>query len=702
MPRRSPGQRGTALIIVMLFSAAMAGFAMLIIQRVHSEKRSVENYRAMKQAEDAAEAGLEYATDVLWDRYVSLLGSATPSMDAYADYLKKTLGQGTTELLDKPLLLAADAEIASIAVNMTTTAEGIQLLVTSTGRSLGRDRRIVQSLTIGGRTFQGLDYALLTKNLECVMCHTKIDNVHRLTNNDSGDFGSFDRVKIGVLESMTLEREKGQARIAGSIHSRGDAFTAKEGGDKLPYKGEGLKATMGYGFGVDGKILEDKKGKVSDTPLSQGGVDEHGLPLPMENLYLGYPESETDMTDGYLPSEIPPAVPDSNNNRQVDDDEWKQHVSSVGTGVLDDGIAYGVPHGNQYAQKGLPENSNAALKELASSGYYDGNLVLVGTEEQPINLKGEVFVNGDVMITGYVKGTGKITARRNIYFAGDTLMADGDSYGQAKDGTQNLVGYAAGGSILLGDFLTTTAYSENDVSSGKVVAVDFQQIKGSKSELSYLDDRTLDQSPALDKGDSPSHTTQMMMRFNMREAEKAKADPAYTPRYYQLREGERVYALTDDSVHGSYRYNSKLMRELTPEELKTATLMDMAPAGGWIPESTLKQIWYQDELSRKSEKKKDRGFELDGMLYTNNALIGLAHSQSWHRSNKNGRMTIRGAVTAGDLGLHASGNGMKEFGNNPGLELFYDARVQALSGAAEEDGLTLTRGIQQLAYDAVK
>jgi len=530
------------------------------------------------------------------------------------------------------------------------------------------------------------------------MCHTKIDNVHRLVNGDSANYGTFDRVKIGALESMTLERDKGQARIAGSIHARGEAYTAREGGSTQPYKGEALKATMAYGFDVHGKILQDAKGKVSDTPFSEGGVDENGLPLPMENLYLNYPEAEADMTDGYLPKEIPPAVPDSNGNRQVDDDEWKAHVTSKGAGAIDDGLVYGVPHGNKYDAKGLPENSNSALKEIASSGYYDGNLVLVGTKDQPINLKGEVFVNGDVMITGYVKGTGKITARRNIYFAGDTLMADGDTYGQAEDGTQNLVGYAAGGSILLGDFLTTTAYSEKDVSSNKVVAVDFQQIKGSKSELSYLDDRTLDQSPPLDNGDSPSHTTQMMMRFNMREAEKAKADPSYTPRYYQLRDGERVYALKDDSVHGSYRYTSKLMRELTEEELKRGTLMDMAPAGGWMPESTLKQIWYQDELSRKSERRKDRGFELDGMLYTNNALIGLAHSQSWHRSNKNGRLTIRGAVTAGDLGLHASGNGMKEFSSNPGLELFYDARVQALSGAAEEKGLTLTRGIQQLVY----
>ncbi|MBI1320104.1 MAG: hypothetical protein GC168_14330 [Candidatus Hydrogenedens sp.] len=759
MKRAQANRRGAALVLVVLFSAAMAGFAMLIISRVQLEKRAVENYRALRQAEDAASAGLEYATAMLWDQYIASLGKALePDLGGYTDFLKKTLNQGVTHLLEAPLELTKDALIASLDVEVKLSLDKIELLVISTGSSGGRERRFVQSLEIGGKSFQGVDYALLTNNLECIMCHTKVDNVLRVNNTDSTLYGTFDRVKIGVLESMSLERQTGEARVAGTIHSRGEAFTTDMGDSPMPYKGTALKATQGYGISADGKILEDRRGRPADSVLALGGLDALGLPLGMENLYLGYPDADEEMSDGYLPTEIPPAIPDTNANRVVDDEEWKQFVGAQSPGGIGDGIVYGVPHGNTYEEKSLPERSNGALKEVSQSGYYDGNLVLVGTEDQPIELKGDVFVNGDVMITGKVEGTGKITARRNIYFLGDTQMADGDAYGTSKEGNQNLQGYAAGGNILMGDYLTATAYpadlsdttdergqgygrgdyngrgnaygrdddwrrgygnnrgdrwdrdeepadySNNyDPKNDKIVYTDFSQTRETKTELPYVDERTIDKSPQLDKGFSPSYTSQMMMRYNQREAAKAKADPSYVPRYYRMREGDRVYALKDGApVHDNDRYNSKTMRQLSKSDLKGSVLLDMGPERGWMPESTLKQIWLDDELGRKPEKKKDRGFEIDGMLYTNNAMIGLAHSQKYHNSKKNGRLSIRGAITAADLGIHASGNNMKQFDTNPGLELFYDPRVQGLIGVAEEEGLTLTRGIQYIDYGDAK
>jgi hypothetical protein len=54
-------------------------------------------------------------------------------------------------------------------------------------------------------------------------------------------------------------------------------------------------------------------------------------------------------------------------------------------------------------------------------GHFDGNLVLVGTPANPININGDVYVSGDVVINGVVEGQGAIYAGRNVYIAGNLL-----------------------------------------------------------------------------------------------------------------------------------------------------------------------------------------------------------------------------------------------------------------------------------------
>ena len=53
------------------------------------------------------------------------------------------------------------------------------------------------------------------------------------------------------------------------------------------------------------------------------------------------------------------------------------------------------------------------------SGTIDGNLVLIGTIDNPINLDGDIWVEGDVVIKGYYTGQGGIYSGRNVYLAGD-------------------------------------------------------------------------------------------------------------------------------------------------------------------------------------------------------------------------------------------------------------------------------------------
>lgn len=684
-------RRGMALLMVVIFSAALAGFMMLILLQLRREHLSTDNYAGIKAASDAADAGLEYAVAVIWDQYLTNLAKdQLASLEGFKGFLGKTVGMATKDLLDGVVEMKSGAVIQSVAVERTDSSDGVVLEVSSTGVSNGRERTAVQLFTIGGASFESFDYALMTKNMECVMCHTVIDNVERLNNKDSANFGNFDRVKVAVLEGMSIETQNARSRIAGTVHSRGNVNLLK---DMVPaglLSSLKVNAFKAYSFDKNGKIMEDKKGGLSEEFFDFASLDALGLPAANASFYKDYPTNEAEMTDGYLPSSIPSVIEDSNGNRVVDDEEWKIHLSKSSGGTISGGLAFGVPTGKAYEGSALPTKSNEAIKQL-STGRYDGNVVLVGTDADPIQIEGDVFVNGDVVIKGKVKGTGKIQARRNIYFVGDTTNADGTDYGVAKDGTQNLAGFAAGGNIVVGDFLSASAINENTY--GKNKWVEFNREGDKKKKLAYLNPETIDYSPALDKGDYVSWSSQQLMKFNQQEYLKAAADKSYVPRYYNLRPGDRTYRFTSKGEARALQYESWLMEVMKSDDLKRGAQLSLSPNGGWLSEDVLKQIWWDDERSR-DKVSKDQGFKIDGLLFTNNALIGYMPSWSRHKSNLHGSFRLRGAAFANDLGILATGFGSGGSGKGYGFNLQYDPRVKKLLNVAESTGLSLTRSVR--------
>jgi hypothetical protein len=72
-----------------------------------------------------------------------------------------------------------------------------------------------------------------------------------------------------------------------------------------------------------------------------------------------------------------------------------------------------VPLGGDFGDS----DDRVNLSEL--EGSYEGNLVLVGTEANPIRIDGNLFVSGDVVLKGAVTGRGAIYSGRNVYIAGD-------------------------------------------------------------------------------------------------------------------------------------------------------------------------------------------------------------------------------------------------------------------------------------------
>ena len=224
----------------------------------------------------------------------------------------------------------------------------------------------------------------------------------------------------------------------------------------------------------NGKIYQNSDGDMSTVSLENGGTDAQGRVDQFANLYLDYPTDHDLMADGNLPEDFPAPFPDDDGDRYVDDDEFERVMNSSNgyiqfklddteDGTIQGGVAYGVPAGSSFSGNELPTSSNEALADLATDGYYDGNLILIGNENDPIVIDKRVAVNGDVIIKGPVKGWGQLYVRGNAYVIGDITYADGtdetgnETFGVADDGTENGFALTSGGSIMIGDYTTNRA-----------------------------------------------------------------------------------------------------------------------------------------------------------------------------------------------------------------------------------------------------
>ncbi len=98
----------------------------------------------------------------------------------------------------------------------------------------------------------------------------------------------------------------------------------------------------------------------------------------------------------------------------------------------------------------------------------DGMVVLSGTTASPITITGPVVVHGDVVIKGVVTGQGTIYAKRNIHIAGNITYKNAPSWikpDNTPDATvatntkKDMLGLAAKGNIILGDYTTSAVYN---------------------------------------------------------------------------------------------------------------------------------------------------------------------------------------------------------------------------------------------------
>lgn len=751
-------QEGMALIFAMIAIIVIFGALGLLSARLVAEKRNTDHAYDNIVLEEASRAGVEIAIEQLWNDYVKSLGNTTGNWANYKYYIDNELGVPNTEdlngngqqdqgedntngvngwepwpqsyeshgypLIEEDIALKDPenqrtiALIEDIHIIRSDGLFGTNLTLRATANVNGKRRAAVQRLDIGGQIFEGAQFAVLANNISCLLCHAEIRSLPMEYNSDPDLYGSFDRVKVASLESLLVRRNAAHSYFAGTLYSRGKIY--KQNGSL--YSPDEIAADTrfkAYEFSEeDGKLIQDDSGNMSKTPWQPGEVDEDGDLMPFASLYMDYPTESDAQTDGPVPNSFPAPFPDLDEDRFVDDDEFETIVNAADgsltfeldpdeeIGSIQAGVAYGVPHGDIYTGDGLPDASNQALEQLSNSGAYEGNLILVGSDYDPIVIENKVAINGDLVLKGPVKGRGQLLVRGNVYIMGDVTYADAaGEYGQDADGNENLFALVAGGSVMMGDYLTVRGvnptWEENKKYPDSGLSIEFRDehntVSKSKDgntevmENGYFDQWSVDPNGLVPgrQGQQFSFTMSELQLFNMMEIEKARQDPDYTPRLYGLRESQpdTLYVYDSGDEH-SVRYSEsgvKLVSDYLLEEgldldmLDSAAIHYLNPAGNWISEDTLRNVWFADELTRPSS---GRPWKFDGLVYSNNAVFTMVRSKGRHNSYTYGKMELRGGVIAADLGVFAP----------QGFRMDYDPRVERFLNVQDATMVEFRRG----------
>lgn len=770
------GNRGSALITALMISSLMAMLGLSMLKATLDGARVVNYQGDEYRLTSAVESVGIIATDGIWSAYLDSQGGAAGTIKTFQAFLDGIAlpdagpgGPPSAEEGEDYLALASipgagfgnpefdDVNIDALRILRRDTGNSTHLYVTvsaSTNRGKGiinpvLNRAIQLVYTIEPSQFEGFDYGVLANNVNCVFCHSVIDSTDRFYNTDPDQYSTFDRIKVGTLESLMIRDNwdnrpeitdwDSDSYICGTLYLRGK-LTDHDG--NLITSGFDDKSFQSYDFNSQGQLVQDGSGAMSSNPFAPN-------PDPGAaggNIYLDYPTAYSDMPDGALPQSFPPPFPDNggidpatgladaagSGNKQVDAFEFFE-ASQAAEGALISGIinvsdpSFKIDTVDEYSAALFTGNA-ASLGSSTS-----GNVILSGTEDDPIVIDGTIAIEGDLVINGYIQGEGSILVSGNVYIPTDLHYLDGQSYmpgdpagspsgprtyGVAQDGTKNVLGLAAGGNMLLGDYLKPSVFT----SPGKYEYIDGSAAGGfnfALAELSLFNRAEWAKTqPVLpgegeDKNDPGSWTV-----ANPGYVAPDSDGKAYIPRYYNFGDGDEIPVYNMGNIYfdpssGTWKGDEEVPLSWDPDKLSIWDPADLGNAELYDPESgaalaavlqlTPKDGWLDDYMQKLAIEYFEAGhaydtpMEIDSLLYTNNAIFGIVHRGDRMR----GQLQINGALVAPDLGVLAPGrkntSGQGTEANPPnspykvGLRLNYDKRVKNMLNVSNPGQVIIKR-----------
>ncbi len=761
--KESTPRRGIALVPAILIVSGLAIFLVALMTAVMSNRRTVVFQNEDYQVASAVESIAMLAAEDLWSDYLQGEGGAAGDIHGFRLYLTArniadagpggpppaAAGTSLLAALDLPVEDGRsrfhDVNVDAVQVVRRDVGDATQLFLTvsaSTTRGDGivnpvLNRAVQQVYTVEPAEFPGFEYALLANNVNCVFCHAQVDSALRYWNDDPARFGTFERVKVGSLESLQMRRDgdgntgpindyDADSLIAGTLYLRGPA---SDGAGALIGPADwGTTSLLGYPFDQDGNLLQDDWGAMAPLAFDPAGSP----PDPLESLYLGYPRQWAEMVDGLLPNHFPPPFPDdggedpitglpvpgAGGNKRIDDSEFfavaNDAVGQITAGVVnvtDPGVVIDSPL--DYANAVFQGNTPGI--ELIHEAI-TGNVVLTGYPDNPIWIHGTLAIDGDLIIQGYVKGEGVIYVRGNVYIPTDLMYLDGRAYlegdlpgsptgprtfGVAADGTRNALGVTAGGNVLIGDFQRPAARQPDGT---LVQPGQYDIISGNPDTGDPMVDQwsfALAEIALFNRGEW-ARTQEFLPGPGGMPVANPGHVPGYVPRYYGYGEDTQIPIFNGgtqyfDPASGTWigpespmAWDTTLLSYADPNDpldpylfhgdgSPKAVTTTLTHTGDWMDPDVYKlSVEYFEGLHPAGQP-----MAIDGLLYTNNAIFSIVY----RNSDMAGRMTVNGSLVAADVGMLVPGKKdlMHNFPNHSplsnyaiGLQLNYDQRLKRM------------------------
>ena len=701
--KRSIGSSGVALISALGFLVVTGIMVAIALSLSASERRISGNNLRTLQAQYAAEAGVERA---VFETYFVREDDAELSLPEFRSHLDD-LGLSLLEDDDEAVSAVQSFEASlgdelnyTVNVRRRDEADATVLEVLSTGTLGGgpqmSERFISESLVFAPGLEPG--FGLLSENTGCVLCHTTISTLEAAYKGGalSLPLSALEdelRVRVGALGGFHSDRPtEVDSRIAGSVYVRGRTNLAD--------------AVQGIAFQEVGNRASDFLSNEAFTPFAQlkrvdcaGGCDDEAY----ATWYDDYPVENP--PDGVLPERVALAVEDADADAQVSLDEWRGAIArEENPGRIQGGQKqFKANDENLQVSAGEPflDKTSAVLSSSQSPRGIDGHLILEGSAVSPLVLDGDVYVSGDVVISGYVSGRGRLIAQGNVYVTGDIRYAcDEDSLdfeikgptdcSYSEPETLPRIALAALGNIAIGPYQARQLGEEakaalpGDVIAKRFSCADVEACTAGDSDAFYQDYH--DPGSRALTNDSPNYSLSATMA-QLALLNQAAFEGASGARFYKMRDDSPIYRCERSSATDSYceTYDDPRLLEVAASSLPSdANIFSLGPRGDWLApaasptdlasESALRERWTRNV---ESSSRASGALHIDGALQAGGAVLGYLPTGS----NTAGELVLQGSLLASDTALLATG----------GAALLYDQRLESVLGTQDQQAIVLDR-----------